>query len=340
MRLSIIIPVYNTERYLHQCLDSCINQNLQFSDYEIICIDDGSTDDSSQIIDQYAKKYSNVIAVHQVNSGVSASRNLGMRLAHGEYVWFVDADDILMPDSFEKILPLMNCQNDRIRLGVYMFFEPCSDDFRHAILKSNFPLINLYVWSSVFKKKSLQEHSISFQENIYYGEDALFDYEFRRQNLMEVTESSVCYLYRRHPDSAMQMTTPERNKKRISSHVSLLMYMQENYYDRRDSEYAKFVASDIEDTLSSILQSEKAQQKEYIQALSAIKSCSLFNRFGLYMKIIVCLVALSKVQFLHPFIRWILALLKRIQVIIKSGRKSNIKTSKKARNDSSTSKIK
>ena len=86
--LSIIIPVYNVEKYLGECLNSLLSQNIDKSLYEIICINDGSTDGSPYILDKFKQKYPNIIVVHQNNMGVSAARNTGIELANGNYFWF------------------------------------------------------------------------------------------------------------------------------------------------------------------------------------------------------------------------------------------------------------
>ena len=99
--ITVIIPVYNVEKYLHRCLDSVIAQTYQ--NLEIICIDDGSTDRSSEICEQYALKDERVKVFHQENQGVSAARNNGLDMASGEYIAFVDSDDYIQNDMFERL---------------------------------------------------------------------------------------------------------------------------------------------------------------------------------------------------------------------------------------------
>ena len=99
--LSIIVPVYNVENYLIRCLDSLVNQTLK--EIEIICINDGSKDNSLNILEEYAKKDSRIIILNQENAGLSAARNAGMEIAKGEYIGFVDSDDWVDLDFFEKL---------------------------------------------------------------------------------------------------------------------------------------------------------------------------------------------------------------------------------------------
>ena len=93
--ISIIVPVYNVERYLRECLDSIVR--LEEFSWEAILIDDGSTDSSGAICDEYAEKNHKFKVVHQSNRGVSVARNIGIELAQGDWVWFVDSDDIIIP---------------------------------------------------------------------------------------------------------------------------------------------------------------------------------------------------------------------------------------------------
>ena len=100
--ISVIIPVYNVEKYLRRCLDSVIAQTYQ--NLEIICVDDGSIDDSGKICDQYAVRDARIKVIHQENQGLSAARNRGLDAAEGEYIAFVDSDDYILEDMYKKML--------------------------------------------------------------------------------------------------------------------------------------------------------------------------------------------------------------------------------------------
>ena len=100
--ISIIIPVYNVEKYLAKCLDSVLNQT--YKNLEIILVDDGSKDNSGAICDEYAKRDNRIIVVHQKNSGVSKARNLGMSMATGDYIGFIDSDDTIEANMYEVLL--------------------------------------------------------------------------------------------------------------------------------------------------------------------------------------------------------------------------------------------
>ena len=99
--LSVIVPVYNVEKYLKRCLESILVQS--WNDYEIILVDDGSTDSSAQICDVYAEKYEMIRVIHKENKGLSDTRNRGIEEASGEYVYFPDSDDWLEPNTFSEL---------------------------------------------------------------------------------------------------------------------------------------------------------------------------------------------------------------------------------------------
>ena len=109
VKLSIIIPVYNTEEYLPRCLNSCLEQDLLANEYEIIAINDGSSDNSLQILNAYALKYPNIRVINQENRGLGATRNRGLNLAIGEYIWFVDSDDWVLENCLLDIYE--NCKD-------------------------------------------------------------------------------------------------------------------------------------------------------------------------------------------------------------------------------------
>ena len=107
MKVSVIVPVYNVEAFLTKCVDSLLAQDLPASDYEIILVDDGSTDDSGALCDDFAAAYGNIFVIHQANRGLSGARNAGIPAAMGEYILFVDSDDFLEPNVLGGLVKLM-----------------------------------------------------------------------------------------------------------------------------------------------------------------------------------------------------------------------------------------
>ena len=189
--LSIIIPVYNVEDYLENCLESCIAQNL--SDYEIICVDDGSTDKSSAILDIYAEKYDFITVFHKENGGVSSARNFGIERAHGKWIWFVDADDYISTNCCSYILNVAEQNNvelvmfDNIKTLDYqketfaeteveVSYFSSQDDVLSMSTKRNYGNGPFMYW---FLRDRLALHSLKFDETMKYAEDTKFVFTYK-----------------------------------------------------------------------------------------------------------------------------------------------------------------
>ncbi len=182
--ISVIIPVYNPGEHLRKCLDSIIGQTHR--NLEIILIDDGSTDDSGKVCDEYAAKDSRVVCVHQPNGGVSNARNHGLSLAHGDYVNFPDSDDYLEPDSYEYLLKLMNeHQVDAVNFEYFVTYP--SHENAHQLSDSSYGLFDTegahrivltdepFCCNKLYKKE--QVDGLSFRTDIFRGEDSLFAHQ-------------------------------------------------------------------------------------------------------------------------------------------------------------------
>lgn len=130
-RFSIIIPVYNVQQYLNECLDSVVSQN--FKDYEVIMVDDGSTDDSGKICDEYAAKYEQFIIFHQNNKGLSSARNYAIEHANGEYLIFLDSDDYMGKDILSKLSRIADYKTpDIIECAFEKFHDETKDRLYYA----------------------------------------------------------------------------------------------------------------------------------------------------------------------------------------------------------------
>lgn len=123
MKLSIVIPVYNVERYIEKCLKSCINQDIQEYDYEIIVVNDGTPDNSMEIVRRIADNHSNIHIIDQQNQGLSAARNNGFAIAKGEYVWFIDSDDWIEENCLGRITTILNTEVDLLQLKYRLTYD-------------------------------------------------------------------------------------------------------------------------------------------------------------------------------------------------------------------------
>ena len=166
MFLSIIIPIYNDEKFLNECLDSCLDQDYPNDDYEIICVDDGSTDRSPVILKEYADRYTNIHPVF-VEHG-HGGRNTGYPIAKGDYIWFVDHDDIVAPNAIPELKHFVeqNPKYDRYVFPIYQFENEMSDEEKRLMALGQLRVNDLItlpygaIWSSIYSHSFLLEHDI------------------------------------------------------------------------------------------------------------------------------------------------------------------------------------
>ena len=192
-RLSIVVPVYNTEGYLNRCILSICNQD--FLDWELILVYDGSTDSSPTICDQFAAKDSRIRVIHKENKGVSSARNVGMAVAIGEYLTVVDSDDWLESNMYQRMFTyvdkygldvvMCDCKKERqdnsfiythnIRGGFYNHEQLKSEYYHHLLMMEdvNYPA-TISNWLIVWKRSLSTSSSIHYIEGIRYSEDLLF----------------------------------------------------------------------------------------------------------------------------------------------------------------------
>ena len=186
-RYSIIVPVYNVEDYLPECVDSLLAQDTA-TPYEILLVDDGSTDSSGSICDAYADKDARVRVIHKSNGGVSSARNTGIQMAKGTYIFFVDSDDILEPEFLSEFSPLLADGTDLALCGNVRFYPDGREETEHLPLKpkgesgqtylqSLFSMDKLpraYSCSVAFRKDFLTQNQLAFREELSVSEDFEF----------------------------------------------------------------------------------------------------------------------------------------------------------------------
>jgi len=190
-KVSVIIPIYNAENTLEKCLDSVINQTL--SDIEIILVDDGSTDKSLEIIQNYEQQDSRIKLIPQKNIGLSAARNTGIKIAEGEYVSFVDSDDWLDKKMYEELIEQANEHNNPNIIKAYYYnvtktgifttiaFSYLNKKNKKAVLTDNLKEImktcSYAVWSGLWKRSFLDKYNLFFVEDIHNGSDIFFTWQ-------------------------------------------------------------------------------------------------------------------------------------------------------------------
>ena len=229
--LSIIIPVYNCEKFLPDCLESCLNQDISKHEYEIICVNDGSIDKSDKILLEYSSKYKNIKVFSQVNKGVSAARNFGLSLAQGKYFLFLDADDFLIDNCLNICKCLLENSGPKtvLCLGRYHFTEQGYSDRHMYYGLGDYTGCNPtsgYITNRIISS-DLASH-LRFQENIIYGEDEVFAYELRMLEPDIIKLDEPIYYYRQHENSACEMT-PQKRLIRMDSLINSTVYIREKF---------------------------------------------------------------------------------------------------------------
>lgn len=187
LNLSIIVPIYNTGEYLHKCFKSILSQTL--TNFELILVDDGSIDNSGEICDDYAAIDSRIKVIHKKNEGVSIARNTGISIAQGEYVGFIDSDDWIEPDMFEKLYSLAVSKKCDIVMcdAVTKYDDKTDEEDTITRLKNDTLLCKKDIYPEllcelagsscrcIYKNELLKGHDISFPQNIPLSEDRIFN---------------------------------------------------------------------------------------------------------------------------------------------------------------------
>ena len=287
MKISIIIPIYNTFKYLTKCLDSCLNQNIPIDVYEIILVNDGSTDDSNSICKDYNEKYSNIKYIYQENSGLSIARNLGLKIAKGEYIWFVDSDDWIRSNCLSKILYLCYSNNlDMLRIG-FAKVDANSDIYNKVSefsdilsIKSGKDLLkSQYVFGPplyIFKKSYLIDNKIYFYPNIFHEDNEFTPRALYFANKIGITEE-VFYYYLDRVGS-ITLNTNSKNCFDLLIVCKNLIKFSNSIEDDLKSYINNVISTSFNSLLSYAMNLDKRIQKELRSQISLNKEIFLYMR--------------------------------------------------------------
>ena len=228
-KISIIVPIYNVEKYLNRCIDSIINQT--YKNLEIILVDDGSPDNCGKICDEYAKKDNRIKVVHKENGGVSSARNAGLDIVTGDYIGFVDGDDYIKFNMYEKLL------NSAIKYNSDIAFCNSEIHYNNEIIPSNFNnhlmcyntsefIIDIMIGGgqrsaclAIYKKDLID--GIYFDEKIYFSEDYFFNYNIAKKSQLIINIGEDLYCYCRRNSSVTKTYNYETCKNRMNIAVEI-----------------------------------------------------------------------------------------------------------------------
>ena len=231
VKVSVIVPVYNVEKYLARCLDSLINQTLK--DIEIICVNDGSTDKSSDILAEYSEKDTRIKVITQINSGVSEARNVGIKQAVGEFIGYVDPDDFIEPDFYEKLYN--SAKENNCEIACSNVIRENNKKKRVLInydkqliakgVKEKFELAHLpehcYIWNKIYNREKLLNSGITFRRDMVY-EDMIYTPDVVKALGDLICVPNVWYHYWKNKDSIIKTSTDKNRTDKIFAKKYLL----------------------------------------------------------------------------------------------------------------------
>ena len=320
-KISIIIPVYNVYQYLADCLDSIFSQDVDNCCYEVIVVDDCSPHNEKAIVDTYINKYSNIKYLrHDNNKRQGGARNTGLRIANGEYIMFVDADDfIIYKNTFSILLKIVNKYNPIVlRSEIY---QPFGHETSYIQLKENFKTvkelkhsisnfkewrsgkISCSVWGTLYKKTFLLENNLFFRENVLFE-----DTDWVQKTLYYAEKidfiSFPYYAYRQSPNSTTRAHSIAAFKGNVEGVIETYLFFKEIYFDKTlhellNEEFAKSVITCLKITKNHpILESYKIINELNKFGLTSIKSNSLKNKLLLALTRYIPLLPITIVKIL------------------------------------------
>lgn len=276
--ISIIVPIYNTEKYLYRCLDSILNQT--YTDFELLLVNDGSTDNSGKICDEYVKKDSRVRVFHKENGGVSSARNVGLLNAKGDWITFCDSDDRVFPSWLSNFELEDNLNFDFISQG----FESDKSIFGDDVYKDSYTYscecngtiadimdllfenkIGIFLFVNIFKRSIILDNNLLFDERLRYSEDGVFIFKYLSHcNIAKSTNKIGYYYY-----------VPDWNSKYKKNRVSDIIAAKSLYEsisfimaDKPDNKLLRFYREDL---TSKYIEEFKRKDSNKIECLKGIR---------------------------------------------------------------------
>ena len=271
--ISVIIPAYNIEEYIDRCLESVCNQT--YSNLEIIVIDDGSTDKTPLILDNWQKKDARIRVIHKENEGVSKARNKGIESANGDYIGFVDGDDMISPDMLEFLYDNLVKANAQIsHCGYQMVFPDRRDNYHgpgekieqdnHRGLKDLLEgsIVEPGLWNKLYKKELFE--GLRLNENIKYNEDLLLNYYLFKKASKSIFVDEMKYFYMVRSNSA----TGSINNNKI---IDPILVLQEIMKNEQGETLNILIRRYINVLTNFIVMNKKALSKETVEFQKEMK---------------------------------------------------------------------
>ncbi len=299
-KVSIIVPIYNVEEYLVKCLDSLVNQTLK--EIEIICINDGSTDNSLEILKAYAQKDDRITVINKKNSGVSDARNTGLEMANGEYVMFVDSDDYLEIQTCQSIYEKIKKDNSNLLIFNYFLVTQetkhrakeldniLTDKFTFTQCPDNFFYINTGILGKLYKNSNLKR----FDTKLKKGEDTVFFWLYCLENNPEISVLNIpLYNYKIRDNSTMSNQSYFQSAEVFNA----IEVLTDSFYFKTASEY---IQAKILDRWAKSLWYELKTLCDNIPTKYLYKTDCFFLMLKKYDRKDFCYIKMLKTQ-IHKF---------------------------------------
>lgn len=230
-KISIIIPIYNVEQYLKECIDSVINQT--YNNLEIILVDDGSTDNSNKICDDYQKKDDRIVVIHKKNGGLASARNEGIKKSTGEYLFFIDSDDFIELNTIEELYKVSdNGKKDLVMCNYYKYYEdskkeisivPFYDEKNQKSIITAMPTATC----KLIKHKIFIQNELKFLEGKYYEDNAIMPYVLSLTKNYAYNQKPL-YYYRQRSGSILNKSHYDKKWEDIFDVLEYLKVLFEN----------------------------------------------------------------------------------------------------------------
>lgn len=329
-KISVIIPVYNVEKYLVKCIDSVINQT--YTNLEIILVDDGSPDRCPQICDEYAKKDKRIRVIHKANGGLSDARNAGIDVADGEYICFLDGDDYIAPNMYEKLYTAIKKNNADMSICNFCYVDengnildkenmeyPIKDEYisGRKVLEEKLMELNRHYWVVAWNK--LYRHEI-FERCRYpvgkiHEDEYVLPMIYDGKNVEGISDRLIYYVQR--PGSIMHEKSPEKTKNSIEALINLSRFYIENKYDDRIVYKALTIINIYMSNSYTYLKNIKKDNSYNIKAYRQLLKKCIINDGDILHKLSLVL------SYIDPYGRVFLNILYKLRSIL------NLKVNKK-----------
>lgn len=291
-KISVIIPVYNVERYLRECLDSIINQT--YRNLEIICIDDGSPDNSINILKDYSKIDNRIFIKQQQNRGLSKARNEGIKISTGKYLIFVDSDDWLPLDAIELLYKKIKKENSDIVIGgritITNFkrenFIPTGEDINftfekyleYSMKKKEFRAV---AWGKLYKKEIIEKNNLEFPKGLLY-EDLLFVLKYLYYSEKISILSKEIYYYRNNNLNSIVNTIKIKDLDSLEIIEKLEKFLEENNQNNilKKEYFQEYIYNWIIYTTLGKFFNNKINFNQTKNYLKKIEKNSIFNKYA------------------------------------------------------------